>query len=254
MRILIRMCSCVREMKDGTSDVEKRKGSAMREEKAIRIKGVIFDMDGCLIDSEVIHMENWGYAFEKHNFHISPETISHWRGMAGSSIDQQVNAITKDPQMTKALRKTREDRFFELLYAGKVHMKPYAIDALKKARELGYIVCLGTSTGKDKGLLILDELDLKKYFDHLTFGNEVENGKPAPDIFLLAARRMGISPEEAILFEDSENGVKAGVAAGITHVVHIPDNSVSHAPGDFGAWRQVPDFAAGIRIMEEWKE
>lgn len=215
------------------------------------IKGVIFDMDGCLIDSEIVHMENWRYAFRDQHYDITEEQVSHWTGMAKESIDREVDLITGDPEVTQRLRRIREERFFEMLAAGDVHMKPYALEALTMARELGLTVSLGTSTGKEKALVILKALDLEQYFDYMTFGSEVEHGKPAPDIFLLAAKRMGLSTSEVMLFEDSKNGVTAGVSAGIPYIVHIPDSSVHYNQGEYGAWRQVPDFKEGIRLMQQ---
>jgi len=104
---------------------------------------------------------------------------------------------------------------------GEVISKPGADQALKYCKDNNFI--LGLASGSFKELLFsgLNSKGWKDYFDEIISSDDLKNGKPAPDIYLEILKRLNIHPEEAIILEDSKDGIKAGVAAG-ANVVAVP--------------------------------
>lgn len=100
--------------------------------------------------------------------------------------------------------------------------KPGVRAILLFLRSHNYKIAVASSSGKDIIKRNLQRSGLEKFFDVVTSGTEVSHGKPEPDVFLLAARRLGLNPQECYVFEDSLNGVKAGMAAGCVTVM-VPD-------------------------------
>ena len=106
----------------------------------------------------------------------------------------------------------------------KVHVpKKPGIDRILKAfHDKGVRLAVASSSYPEQIESNLKLAGMREYFDAVVSGKEVEHGKPAPDIFLLAAERIGCAPETCYVFEDSENGIRAGKAAGCTAIM-IPD-------------------------------
>jgi HAD superfamily hydrolase (TIGR01509 family) len=119
------------------------------------------------------------------------------------------------------------DEFERRVRAGEIRKKPGADHILTWLRNRGIPTALATSTGRAKALAQLEDADLLDHFPAVAAGDEVTNGKPAPDIYLLAAERLGHDPRVCVALEDSEPGVQAASAAGI-RVVMVPD---LNAPG-----------------------
>ena len=103
-----------------------------------------------------------------------------------------------------------------------VPVKKGAEEILRAFRENGYKLAVASSTDAKQIEHNQVLTGLRSYFDEIISGQEVKNGKPHPDIFLLAAKRIGCRPEDCYVFEDSLNGVRAGYAAGCKTIM-IPD-------------------------------
>ena len=101
-------------------------------------------------------------------------------------------------------------------------MKPGAGELLEYLSAQGVNIAVASSSGRARILSNLRATGLERFFDAVVSGQQVERGKPEPDIFLLAAKEIGCPPEDCYVFEDSLNGVRAGMAAGCTTVM-VPD-------------------------------
>lgn len=215
------------------------------------IKGVIFDIDGCLIDSESVYLKCWAEGFRREGIPVDQEMVNSWAGAGRVEIDRDVLAVTGDPKTAKRLRAYRESIFLEMLEAGQVEIKPGAREILDYLKEIRMPIGVASSGTRDKAERLLKYFGLLGYFDQTAFGDEVRDRKPAPDLFQLALRRLGISPDEAIVFEDSKNGVLSALAAGIERVVHVPDSSVKGASNeDLPAWKRIVDLNEGIKLID----
>ena len=117
-------------------------------------------------------------------------------------------------------------------------VKEGAYEVLTYLREHGYKVALATSTPWETVEDHLARTDMAGYFDVIVTGDMIENGKPAPDIYLLAAERLGVDPADCVGVEDSPNGVRSVHAAGMRAVM-IPDMVDQAQPGEHGSRRRV---------------
>lgn len=185
---------------------------------------VLFDMDGCLVDSESVYVHAWETVFNKAGIPISLETILSWQGLAWERIRNEINMITKDDHLTLELRKNREQIFYNYLDYGAVQLKSGAVRTLETARKLGLMTALVSSTYEEKAKHILNHFALLNYFDVCVFGDLVTKTKPAPDIYLEALRLLETDASEAVAFEDSLNGILAAHRANV-RVVYVPDIS-----------------------------
>lgn len=119
----------------------------------------------------------------------------------------------------------RENMILDIM--GKEDIKPVSgiPEFLRSIKEKGLTTAVASSSDYKLINLILDRLKIAKYFDSVTSGSDVKRGKPSPDVFLLAAERIGIEPAECLVVEDSENGVKAAKAAGMKVLGYINPTS-----------------------------
>ena len=184
------------------------------------MRGAIFDMDGLLIDSEKLWQGEW-HAIAAEMGITLPDTFT--RDMCGTG-GEQTRAVIRDYYHTDdpaAILQACTERVHALQRAG-VPLKPGVETILKGLRGEGCRIAVASSSPMDMIERNLRNNGVFSYFDVLTSGSEVAHCKPEPDIFLLAAKRLGVPPEECWVFEDSLNGVEAGYRAGCRAVM-VPD-------------------------------
>lgn len=184
-------------------------------------KAVIFDMDGVLVDSEPLHKEAESYVLAQYGIHYT-ENIARqytaygteelfWKDIAGHfKIELDVSLAVKQKQ------KYYFNNF------NKIELIKPAFNLLKKLKTGNCRIALASSSSRNVIKKTLSTFALEKYFEYTISSDDVENGKPFPDVFLLAAQCLKINPQNCIVIEDSVNGVKAGKAAGMT-VIAVPN-------------------------------
>ncbi|CAM3970684.1 HAD family hydrolase [Vibrio neonatus] len=185
-------------------------------------KAVIFDMDGLLLDTERVCLQ----AFEKacHTLGIEflePEYLAII-GQNEQGIERTIRAgYPKDIDYPK-LRKQWMQYYHAVSEHQAIPVKEGVVELLQWLKSKQIPMAVATSTDKRLAPIKLKLAGLYDYFDSLTCGCEVTCGKPDPEIYLLAAKRLNIDPMYCLGFEDSNNGVRAGVAANL-QMVQIPD-------------------------------
>lgn len=188
----------------------------------VSIRAFIFDMDGLLFDTENLFLT---YAEEtKHELGYSIPRELHIESIGRTFEDTKrifLNHLGRDFPMDDFMRQTK-DRVYEHIDRYGMPVKPGAIELLEELKSRGIITLVASSSAYWMIEKNLAAAQMRAYFDLIVSGEEVENGKPAPDIFLLAAERAGVAPEECVVLEDSNNGALAGCAAGMLTVM-IPD-------------------------------
>ena len=186
------------------------------------IRAVLFDMDGLMFDTERISTKAWIHVGQIHKLPITEEFLSRLRGrplkQCISLFEQQLGTNVDFWE----LRKERNLYVENFLHTFGLPVKPGLKELLAYLKSHGYGICLATSTYKEHALRYLRIAGVEQFFDHSVFGNMIENGKPAPDIYLYAAQRLHLSPSQCLVLEDSPCGVEAGWAAGCP-VFMIPD-------------------------------
>lgn len=182
---------------------------------------VIFDMDGTLIDTERVSQSSWRRAASDLGITLSSEILHAFVGCSIPNAKEIINAEFGDPDLTERLFEHQAGIFMETMERD-LELKPGAAEAIAAAKERGLGVALATSSGREYSTNNMTRFGLMDSFDVTVFKEDIENHKPAPDVYLVAAERLGVDPAQCIAVEDSFNGVRAGAAAGM-HVVMVPD-------------------------------
>ncbi len=186
------------------------------------IKVVIFDMDGTIFDTEVVYRKSWVSAAKELGLDI--DILSELPNITGRNHANTEQYFAEhhgaDFPFARlfATMWTHSDRVLET----NVPTRPYIPEVLEALKADGYLLAIASSTNRERVERYLRVSGYTDFFDAVISGERVKNGKPAPDIFLLAAETLGISPEECVVVEDSRQGVLAGINAGMPTVM-IPE-------------------------------
>ena len=186
------------------------------------VSGIIFDMDGVLIDSERQSNEGWLWAAEQLGVDMPIWLIDSFKGAPAELCCKFFDDYYKGVIDYWEAKELRTQHVYKIRETEGIPVKKGVKDIFEYIRNNGLKCAVATSTRRESAEKTLHEIEVWDYLDAVVYGDEVEHGKPEPDIFLRAAKAIGISPSEAVVVEDSINGIKAGYAAGM-RVVHIPD-------------------------------
>lgn len=186
------------------------------------VSGIIFDMDGVLIDSERQSNEGWLWAAGQLGVDMHMWLIDSFKGAPAELCCKFFDDYYKGVIDYWEAKELRTQHVYKIRETEGIPVKKGVKDIFEYIRNNGLKCAVATSTRRESAEKTLHEIEVWDYLDAVVYGDEVEHGKPEPDIFLRAAKAIGISPSEAVVVEDSINGIKAGYAAGM-RVVHIPD-------------------------------
>ena len=203
-----------------------------------KLSAVIFDFDGLIVDTESTGYQTWREIFESQGLDLAVETYAAVIGTDfGAHYDPRVDLEERtgrkfDWEALEAQRTVREKELRKDL-----SILPGVVHRLEEAATLGLPCAIASSSPRWWVEGWLNDLGLMGHFHHLTTVDDTGKVKPDPSLFLLAAQRLGVATDEAVIFEDSLNGLNAALAAGIRCVV-APGPMTQHL--DFeGAWRRV---------------
>ncbi|MEU4513960.1 HAD family phosphatase [Nonomuraea wenchangensis] len=201
----------------------------------------MFDLDGVLVDSEPVWEEVRRAFVAEHGGTWQPDTQSRLMGMStgewAAYLHELGVRLTPD-EIARGVVDRMAAR-----YRDEVPLMPGAVEAV---RRLAAERTLGLASSSPRRLIdvVLDAAGLTDCFAATVSTEEVERGKPAPDGYLEAARRMGVDPRGCVAVEDSSNGLRSAHAAGM-RVIAVPHPSYPPAPDALAlAWRVLPDLAA----------
>lgn len=186
------------------------------------VSGIIFDMDGVLIDSERQSNEGWLWAAGQLGVDMPMWLIDSFKGAPAELCCKSFDDYYKGVIDYWEAKELRTQHVYKIRETEGIPVKKGVKDIFEYIRNNGLKCAVATSTRRESAEKTLHEIGVWDYLDAVVYGDEVERGKPEPDIFLRAAKAIGVNPSEAVVVEDSINGIKAGYAAGM-RVVHIPD-------------------------------
>ncbi len=212
-------------------------------------KAALFDLDGLLIDSEPAWDEADALFLKKHDV-TGIEKLR--KEVLGMGVKEGIELFKKEGLKgdTEELMQERRATFLEV-FLKKPRLLPGAreiIDAVKQS-EFKMAIATGGHVA-DTVRQILKKLDLSG-FEVILSSDEVKHGKPAPDVFLEAAKRLGVTPEEAVVFEDSPNGAKAGKNAGMFVIGVNIDSKLQMALDKAGADIIAPELTAVLPLFKQ---
>lgn len=186
------------------------------------VSGIIFDMDGILIDSERQSNEGWIWAAGQLGVDMPMWLIDSFKGAQAELCCKFFDDYYKGVIDYWEAKELRTQYVYKIRETEGIPVKKGVKDIFEYIRNSGLKCAVATSTRRESAEKTLHEIGVRDYLDAVVYGDEVEHGKPEPDIFLRAAKAIGVNPSEAVVVEDSINGIKAGYAADM-RVVHIPD-------------------------------
>ena len=186
------------------------------------IQSIIFDLDGLLIDSEIISYKVYQDLLAKYGHSFTVEYYA--QNFSGKSSLHNMTEIIRQFRLPISVEEglAFSDTFEEKYIQDSIELKKGAKELLRYLKAEHYKISLASSSIRERALSILRQHNVETYFYAFTFGNEVPHGKPAPDIFLSACQKTGIPPENSLVLEDSEAGIQAAFSAGIP-VICVPD-------------------------------
>ncbi len=187
---------------------------------AHRPGAVVFDMDGLMLDSERLDRDIWRALLDRRGYEFPDALHAALVGRREADSAASFSAHYGESFPLAQLRAEARAAWHEHLATATVPHKDGLAELLDHLAAARLPVAIASSTGRSRALAKLGPLATR--FDALAFGDEVRAGKPAPDVFLLAAERLQVAPATCLALEDSPAGVAAAEAAGMT-VIMIPD-------------------------------
>ncbi|EAQ63338.1 hypothetical protein MED121_03130 [Marinomonas sp. MED121] len=183
------------------------------------ITAAIFDMDGLLFDSEPLWQEAEYQVFSRLGVKVTPELSAITAAMTTKEVTEFW--YQQHPWQGDSLVSVEQAVIdqVELLIKQKGEAKPGVKKILNFCKEQGLKIALATNSPYQLIPVILDALEVRHYFDVITSSEQVEKGKPAPDVYLKTAQRLNVEPKQCMVFEDSPSGLAAGVAADMKVIV-----------------------------------
>jgi len=217
-------------------------------------RAVIFDMDGLLLDTESLGERTWERAARatgiEFDLALLPSMIGRNHRDTRAFLATHYGVDYPCEKLTAACLVA----FDEIVAAEGIALKAGVVELLDWLDGNDIARAVATSTRRDRAIAQLTRLGLYPRFAALVGGNEVANGKPAPDIFLEAASRLAVPPDDCIVLEDSEPGVRAAIASGIAPIMvpdlHAPSVDIlAHEPVVLASLHHVRTYLASLPRM-----
>jgi beta-phosphoglucomutase family hydrolase len=174
--------------------------------------GVIFDLDGVLVDTGWAHKQAWQDLAEKEGFDMSDEFFYSTFGMQNYQIIPTLAGQNVARKKIDRLSEWKESRYREII-SDKLALLPGVSKLLNDLKDSGFLLAIGSSAPRANLELVLERLSLQNQFNACVTDKDVKKGKPAPDTFLKAAKKLALSPGQCVVVEDAVQGVEAGKAA-----------------------------------------
>ncbi len=213
------------------------------------IKAVIFDMDGLMIDTEKLLQKYWLVAAHTYGYAMEKQHVLGIRSLAAKYAAPKLQAELGADFDYEMLRSLRIKLMNEHIDAYGVEEKPGLGELLAYLKQNAYLTAVATATDWERTKRYLGSIGRLSYFDEIVCAPMVANGKPAPDIYLEAARRLNVEPSQCMALEDSPNGILAAYRAGM-YPVMVPDLSEPDEDTKKLLYRCVGDLSQVIDLLK----
>lgn len=215
----------------------------------MKIKAIIFDMDGLMIDTEKLLHRYWIQAANEFGYSMTMDHLLQIRSLAAKYARPKLKSMLGESFDYDKVRERRRELMAEHVEHYGIEKKKGLDELLDYLKEREYPLAVATATDMErtqKYLTIIGKID---YFDKIICGPMVENGKPEPDIYLAAAKSLGLPPKECMALEDSPNGILAAFRAGCVPVM-VPDLDLPDEETKKLLYAQVTELSEICKILE----
>jgi len=184
-----------------------------------RARAVLWDMDGTLIDSAEYHWINWHDTLGELGVELTRDGFAGWFGSRNDRIlKRYFDAMSPDEM--RRVGELKEERYRALVRRDGITLLPGVGDWLERLADAGWRQAVASSAPPANIHVLLEVLDLEGLLQAIVSAEEVPHGKPAPDVFLRAAEKLGVPPARSVVVEDAAVGVEAGRRGGM-HTIGI---------------------------------
>lgn len=187
-----------------------------------KIKAVLFDMDGVIFDTEREYLKEWNKIFEKYGYEMKKEIYVSVMGRGRKKVKEIFKENFGNDLPIEKMYIEKDKMLKEAIENNKVPLKQGALELLEFLKKNGYKTALATSAKKDRVKSQVTHAKMNNLFDAIVCADDIVNSKPDPEIFLKAAEKVNIKPENCIVIEDSEAGIRAAFNAGMI-AFHVKD-------------------------------
>ncbi len=186
--------------------------------------GAIFDWDGVIVDSSAHHERSWEMLAAEERRELPRGHFKRGFGQKNERIIPGILHWTEDPAEVARLSRRKEALYREVVAAEGLVLLPGVARLLSELRRAGVPCAVGSSTHVANLDTAFAILGIRGSFDAIVTGEDVSHGKPDPEVFLLAAQRIGVAPHRCVVFEDVPAGVEAALAGGMAAVAVTTTN------------------------------
>ncbi len=188
------------------------------------IHGVIFDMDGLMLDTEKLLARFWMQAAREAGFPMELHHVLGIRSLAAVYAKPKLQGIFGEAFDYEKIRARRRELTAKHLEAHGIETKKGLHELLAYLKAQGIKIAVATATDRERTEIYLKQVGVYPYFDAFVCGDMVQKGKPDPEIYLTASKELGLDPTDCMALEDSPNGIRSAHDAGCLAVM-IPDLS-----------------------------
>lgn len=204
-------------------------------------RAVIFDMDGVLVDSYHAHLVSWQKACAEHGVELEEHQFARCFGRTSREMIQELWPREMDDTELAAFDERKEGLYRDIVRR-EFPAADGARELVRALRDAGFRLAVGSSGPPANIDLVLDALDARDEFDAIVSGRDVTRGKPDPQVFLIAAERIGVRPARCAVIEDAAVGLEAASAAGMIAIGYV------------GTGRTAEELAAGDVVVHSLRE
>ncbi len=218
-----------------------------------KVDAVIFDMDGVLIDSERISLKCYQEVLKDYEYEMDEKIYVKFIGRNVEGIKEALQEEFGKDFPFDEIYKKKSKLALEFTDKNGVKIKPGVHDLLDYLNNENYKIAVATSTRRQRALELLERAKIKEKVNYIVCGDQVENSKPNPEIFLRAAEGLNVKPHNCLVVEDSDAGITAAHAASMTGI-HVPDMKILDDKTKKLAFKICDELADVKGILEEINE
>jgi HAD superfamily hydrolase (TIGR01509 family) len=213
-----------------------------------RLSAVILDLDGLILDTERVARRAWRRAAAEQGYTIDDSLYTRIIGRTPSDTEDILVAALGSGFPYRGARRCQERYMSQAIEQGELESKPGLDELLRTIEDLKLKRAIATSSHRTSAVRKLSAAGMEDAFETIVCGDDVVNGKPAPDIFFEAADRLGLAPDCCVVLEDSDPGARAAYSAGM-RVIVVPDLKQPTEETWTVAWRVLPSLYDAAQFL-----